>query len=150
VDFSMWQPVPVTYCLIFKNVNVLVVYISFHAHLFVTLGCVLFKLTLLGFYMYIHLYLLIQSVECLAEETKVLTIEFLAKFLGLPVIHSLGPSTVCLAHPLFVTVLSCSWPVLNLFNCSRIACSAGLIFDLTSDSHCNHYKFMEQLLPHHL
>lgn len=42
VAFSMWQPVPVTYCIIFKNLNILVIYIFFHADVFVALGCVLF------------------------------------------------------------------------------------------------------------
>jgi hypothetical protein len=44
-----------------------------------------------------------------------------------------------------MSFLSSSWPELILFNCSKTACSAGSIFDPTSDNRYNAHCVLEQL-----
>jgi hypothetical protein len=44
--------------------------------------------------------------------------------------------------------LSFSWLMLNLFNSFKAACKAAGIFDRTSDTSCNVYHFLKQLLSH--
>jgi hypothetical protein len=45
----------------------------------------------------------------------------------------------------FWQAVTLSWPTLNLFNCSTIACKAGSIFDPASDTSCNVHLVMERL-----
>jgi hypothetical protein len=37
----------------------------------------------------------------------------------------------------------------QIISCSKTACNAGSIFTLTSDTNCNNYWYMEQLLSHY-